>query len=158
MGKGTRSNFDWQLHAGDVGCAHSSLVHSAAPRRIGFVGASLVPEARATRARGYSLCHVEATILHGRSAARWFQAAVASVVPICFITAGMPAICPGDTSVERVRRIIRFLHSTAGGSRYWLIELATLENTLFAFPPISRIVPTTITRITASITAYSAMS
>jgi hypothetical protein len=37
-------------------------------------------------------------------------------------------------------------------------ELATDEKTLFALEPISRIVPTTITRITASITAYSAMS
>jgi len=32
---------------------------------------------------------------------------------------------------------------------YCPIELATEENTLFAFPPISRRVPTTITRITA---------
>jgi len=38
------------------------------------------------------------------------------------------------------------------------MELATLEKTLFAFDPISRTVPTTITRITASITAYSAIS
>jgi hypothetical protein len=36
--------------------------------------------------------------------------------------------------------------------------LATLENALFAFPPINRTVPITRTRITASITAYSAMS
>src|SRR5581483_2800595 len=36
--------------------------------------------------------------------------------------------------------------------------LATFEKTVLAFVPISRIVPTTITRITASITAYSAMS
>src|SRR5712672_1060421 len=42
-------------------------------------------------------------------------------------------------------------------SRYW-IELAVLENTLLALDPISRIVPTTRTRITASITAYSAIS
>ena len=40
---------------------------------------------------------------------------------------------------------------------YWM-ELPTLENTLLAFEPIKRIVPTTITRITASMTAYSAMS
>jgi hypothetical protein len=40
---------------------------------------------------------------------------------------------------------------------YWM-ALPTLENTLFAFEPMSRIVPTTITRMTASITAYSAMS
>ncbi len=32
------------------------------------------------------------------------------------------------------------------------------EKTLFAFEPMSRMEPTTITRITASITAYSAMS
>jgi hypothetical protein len=38
------------------------------------------------------------------------------------------------------------------------MELATVENTLFELDPIKRIVPTTITRITASITAYSAMS
>ncbi len=37
-------------------------------------------------------------------------------------------------------------------------ELATAEKTLFAFPPTNRSVPTTITRMTASITAYSAMS
>jgi hypothetical protein len=37
-------------------------------------------------------------------------------------------------------------------------ELATFENALFAFDPINRIVPTTSTRITASITAYSAIS
>jgi hypothetical protein len=41
---------------------------------------------------------------------------------------------------------------------YWLIELATEENTLFALAPIRRIVPTTMTKITASITAYSAIS
>src|ERR1039458_9943286 len=38
------------------------------------------------------------------------------------------------------------------------MELATLEKALLALEPISRIVPTTITRITANITAYSAMS
>src|SRR5580698_241662 len=38
------------------------------------------------------------------------------------------------------------------------MELATLEKTLFELEPISRTVPTTITRITASMTAYSAMS
>src|ERR1700726_778368 len=41
---------------------------------------------------------------------------------------------------------------------YWAIWLATAENTLFALPPIRRTVPITITSITASITAYSAMS
>src|ERR1700722_984845 len=38
------------------------------------------------------------------------------------------------------------------------MELAAFENTLFALLPINRIVPTTRTRITASMTAYSAMS
>lgn len=40
---------------------------------------------------------------------------------------------------------------------YW-IELAASENTLFALLPIMRMVPTTMTRMTASMTAYSAMS
>jgi len=40
---------------------------------------------------------------------------------------------------------------------YW-IELAACENTVFVLEPISLIVPTTITKMTASITAYSAMS
>lgn len=40
---------------------------------------------------------------------------------------------------------------------YW-IELATAEKALLAFDPTNRIVPTTRTRITASMTAYSAMS
>jgi hypothetical protein len=47
-------------------------------------------------------------------------------------------------------------HQFTAGS-YWM-ELATLENTLFELEPIRRIVPTTMTKITASITAYSAMS
>ncbi len=49
----------------------------------------------------------------------------------------------------------------AGPSRfepgYWM-ALLTDEKTLLALLPIRRIVPTTITRITASITAYSAIS
>src|SRR6202035_5164753 len=40
---------------------------------------------------------------------------------------------------------------------YWM-ELAACENTLLEFDPIRRTVPTTNTRITANITAYSAMS
>src|SRR5436190_23949383 len=46
---------------------------------------------------------------------------------------------------------------TRNDTDYW-IELPTCENTLLALEPIKRTVPTTITRITASITAYSAMS
>jgi hypothetical protein len=38
------------------------------------------------------------------------------------------------------------------------MELATCEKTVFALEPIIRSVPTTISRITATITAYSAMS
>src|ERR1700731_1795350 len=38
------------------------------------------------------------------------------------------------------------------------MELAACENALFALEPISRTVPTTSTRITASMTAYSAIS
>jgi hypothetical protein len=51
-------------------------------------------------------------------------------------------------------------HEKLGGVAaldYWM-ELATLEKTVLELLPISRTVPTTITRITASITAYSAIS
>jgi len=41
--------------------------------------------------------------------------------------------------------------------RYWM-ALPMLENTLLAFDPIIRTVPRAMTKITASITAYSAMS
>lgn len=40
---------------------------------------------------------------------------------------------------------------------FWM-EAAVFENTLFALPPITFTVPTTSTRMTASITAYSATS
>lgn len=55
----------------------------------------------------------------------------------------------------RLRPIALFI--TALPADYF-ISLATIENTLLAFPPINRTVPMTMTRITASITAYSAMS
>jgi len=42
--------------------------------------------------------------------------------------------------------------------RYWFSELPTWEKTLLAFDPTSLMVPTTSTRITANITAYSAIS
>lgn len=48
--------------------------------------------------------------------------------------------------LERIRR-----------RSYW-IELPTCEKTVLALEPIKRIVPTTITKITAAMTAYSAMS
>src|SRR5208337_1647682 len=43
-------------------------------------------------------------------------------------------------------------------NRGYCIELATVENALLALPPIRRTVPITNTRMTASMTAYSAMS
>ena len=43
------------------------------------------------------------------------------------------------------------------GRLYWT-ALAACEKTVLAFVPIRRIVPTTKTRMTANITAYSAMS
>src|SRR5690349_1949825 len=62
----------------------------------------------------------------------------------------LPDTYPAEPySVERVR--------SPRASNHW-IELAALENTLLAFEPTRRIVPTTITKITASITAYSAIS
>jgi hypothetical protein len=57
--------------------------------------------------------------------------------------------CPVFMSVELTNCEFR---------RYWPIELAVAEKTLFALVPINRIVPTTSTRMTASTTAYSAMS
>ena len=50
------------------------------------------------------------------------------------------------------------LHIEMPGAWPYCSELATLENALLAFDPIKRTVPTTRTRITANITAYSAMS
>lgn len=50
------------------------------------------------------------------------------------------------------------VHADLGESELYWMELATLEKTLFEFDPTRRMVPTTITRITANITAYSAMS
>ncbi len=45
------------------------------------------------------------------------------------------------------------------GLRYWdCIELPTCEKTLLALLPINLTVPITMTRITASMTAYSATS
>jgi hypothetical protein len=49
-------------------------------------------------------------------------------------------------------------HGESATVPYCEIELATEEKTLLALEPMSRIVPTTITKITASMTAYSAMS
>src|SRR6266852_5201098 len=66
-------------------------------------------------------------------------------------------------SLER-KHLGRIRHAKANGGRlrsvttlllpgYW-IELATEENALFAFEPTSRIVPTTRTRMTASVTLH----
>lgn len=42
--------------------------------------------------------------------------------------------------------------------RLWRSGDAACEKTVFAFEPIKRVVPTTVTKITASITACSVMS
>ena len=57
--------------------------------------------------------------------------------------------CAPDAAEEKRERRLR---------AYWVIELETDENTLLALAPIKRMVPTTITRTTANITAYSATS
>src|SRR5579859_3838947 len=56
-----------------------------------------------------------------------------------------------------MRKGVATWRSQSEGSSHW-IELATFEKPLLAFEPMRRIVPTTSTRITASMTAYSAMS
>ncbi len=50
------------------------------------------------------------------------------------------------------------LHETCSVLQSYWIVLATEENALLALLPTKRTVPTTSTKITASITAYSAMS
>jgi hypothetical protein len=64
----------------------------------------------------------------------------------------------GRDSVRDIRRSRSGSVNWEVFSRYCPIELAVAENTLFALPPINRSVPTTITKMTASITAYSAIS
>ena len=62
------------------------------------------------------------------------------------------------TSPRRIRyQVLRVLHPAALPACYW-IALAVDENTVLALEPIKRIVPTTMTRITANITAYLAIS
>src|SRR5262249_16088978 len=66
-----------------------------------------------------------------------------------------------STPVPRVRRFSTKERAPLEGFcliGYPPIALAVSENTLLALPPTSRIMPTTITRMTASRTAYSAMS
>ena len=74
---------------------------------------------------------------------------------------------PKTKTASHPRGLRRLLHSATRTitqlifvslhQHYWS-ELATLENAPSAFDPTSRSVPTTITKITANITAYSAMS
>src|SRR5580700_1871120 len=66
-------------------------------------------------------------------------------------------VCHKGVSGDRHTLAASLIESAVRQGCYWT-ELATCEKTVFAFEPISRIVPTTITRITASITAYSAIS
>jgi hypothetical protein len=73
---------------------------------------------------------------------------------------GLPTIVEVLVSAEASRRAEERSEGRLTALKpltYW-IELATDENTLLALEPISRMVPTTITKMTASITAYSAMS
>ena len=62
----------------------------------------------------------------------------------------------GDKNALFSPRCKAYKHETP--TSIYCTELATEEKTLLALEPISRMVPTTITKITASITAYSAIS
>src|ERR1700675_1895068 len=70
---------------------------------------------------------------------------------------GLFAIKTTQNPSPRSHTCIRRLPGHIVTHYYW-IELAADEKTLFALEPTNRIVPTTRTRITANITAYSAMS
>ena len=77
-----------------------------------------------------------------------------------FIDRGMSLRFPMRYRVTGGKRV-PYLNGTpfpAAARRFYWIELATEEKALFAFDPTKRIVPTTRTKMTASITAYSAMS
>ena len=87
-------------------------------------------------------------------------------------------LCPAFTRIRRTERLekrrnIAIAHSSLPGVLIWLASVSQgsrqiheivgfwrrgLKKTVFAFEPIKRGVPTTITKITASSTAYSAMS
>src|SRR5581483_6288940 len=69
-----------------------------------------------------------------------------------------PPGTPNGSSLHLSSQLGAIGRGQIGASPGYCTELATLEKTLFAFDPMSRIVPTTITRITANITAYSAIS
>ena len=60
------------------------------------------------------------------------------------------------SGMELVERL-SFQRTVQHSGFLYRIELAVAENTLLAFEPMTRSVPTTITKMTASITAYSAM-
>ncbi len=65
--------------------------------------------------------------------------------------------CAGVVRVRFMDRKERGLTLDVCKEFYWIV-LATEENALLALLPTRRIVPTTSTKITANITAYSAMS
>jgi hypothetical protein len=67
------------------------------------------------------------------------------------------AFAPKKTLEDLLTGQHRFGWPCSGALAHYWSELATLENALLAFDPTSRMVPTTSTRITANITAYSAM-
>jgi hypothetical protein len=62
-----------------------------------------------------------------------------------------------DTGMWLIAVAAESRSSEMASHSYWS-ELETLENTLLEFEPMSLIVPINITRMTASITAYSAIS
>lgn len=71
---------------------------------------------------------------------------------------GRPQTCTREAWPFRKSRPLPVQRVEVTDWVYWFRLLPTCENTLFAFDPMSRIVPTTRTRITASMTAYSAIS
>lgn len=75
----------------------------------------------------------------------------ANALNIWRVSPRRPPIAKGATGRPRLMQTSKMC------VRYW-IALPTCEKMFPAFDPISRIVPTTMTRTTAIITEYSAMS
>jgi hypothetical protein len=71
-----------------------------------------------------------------------------------------PETSTGDSNGNQSRRVLEVATEDRAVQSpcYWLMALAVEEKALLAFAPIKRMVPTTKTRITANITAYSAIS
>jgi hypothetical protein len=90
------------------------------------------------------------TEAHGRERPCPHLSAGSDTTPSSAVSVILPSRAGGPGAFACARRV-----STL---RYCEIELATEEKTLLALEPMSRIVPTTMTKITANMTAYSAMS